>query len=193
MNKSQIEATTSPVPREAVATPADVLKALALTDEEQEKLRKERDLAIYQSRAMLTPEERKRGRGVELEQHYRLTGNKTGLAEALALQGRYLEAAEIVEDDRLRSVYSEKHRAVERDDDDCACDSFKETGQYLLPTQYVESYGYSDKHGKDMPFIRCTACGELNAMSLLPHLATQQALRHNQSASDSDRLRFFKK
>lgn len=193
MNKSQIEATTSPVPKEAVATPADVEKALSLTDEQLVDLQKERDLAIYRSRAILSPEERRRGRGVELEKHYKITGNMDGLAEAFALQGRYGEAAEVAASDRLKATYSEKHRAVEREDNDCECDSFSESGDYLLPNQYIESYGYSAKHGKDMPFIRCQACGELNAMPSLPHLSSQQQLRHNSQASDSERLKFFKK
>lgn len=187
MNKSQIEATTSPVPKEAVATPADVDNVLALTDEKVAELQKERDLAIYQSRARLSPEERKRGRGVELERHYRITGNKVGLAEALALQGRYAEAAEII------PTYLEKHKAVEREDADCSCDSFREEGDYLLPNQFVESYGYSKKHGKDMPFVRCNACGELNAMPMPAHLLSQQALRHDRNAPDTERLKFFKK
>ena len=193
MNKSQSEASTSPVPREAVATPADVLKALALTDEKLAELQKERDLEIYRSRARLTPEERRRGRGIELEKHYRITGNKDGLAEALALQGKYLEAAEIAQSDRLKSQFSEKHRAVERPDVDCECDSFVESGQYLLPTQYIESYGYSEKHGKEMAFVRCQSCRELNAMNPPTHLLDQQQLRHSPEAPDQERLNFFKK
>lgn len=192
MNKSQTEASTSPVPREAVATPADVLKALAMSEERQAELQKERDLAIYRSRARLSSAERRIGRGIELERHHRITGNKDGLAEALALQGKYQEAAEVAQSDRLKAEYSEKCRAVERPDDDCECDSFYESGNYLLPNQYIEFYGYSEKHGQEMAFVRCQACRELNAMTPPEHLLEQKQLRHSQ-APDSERLKFFKK
>jgi hypothetical protein len=192
VNKSQTEATESVVPRKAVATPAQVLKALELTPEEMADIRKEQDLMLYRSRALLTPAERRRGLGIELEQHHLKTGNKDGLAEALALQGKYKEAATTAVNKLLRREYAEKARAVTKPDSDCPCDSFQEIGEYNLPTQYIEFYGHSDKHGVDMPFIRCTLCGELNAMPAPQHLLEQRDLR-NSDTDERTRQNFFKK
>lgn len=192
MNKSQSQATESPVPRSSVATSEQVLKALELTPEQISDIEREQALMLYRSRAMLTPNERRVGLGVQLEQHHLLTGNKDGLAEALSLQGRYLEAARTAQSTDLRKEYGERAAAVAKKDDDCSCDSFQEIGEHNLPTQYIELYGHSEKHNREMPFVRCTLCGELNAMPAPQHLAEQRDLR-NSEASDSDRLKYFKK
>jgi len=191
VNKSQTEASTSPIPREAVATPEDVQKFLELTEEQKEEIRREQALRLYRSRALLTDNERRIGRGIELEKHHRITGNKDGLAEALALQGRYGEAAEVAVSDQLKAEYQEKFRAVEREDCDCSCDSFKQEGEFNLPVQYIEMYGHSVKHGGEVPFIRCTTCKELNAMPAPQHLIDQRTVRHS-DLPDADRLKYFR-
>lgn len=191
MNKSQTEATSSVVPRSSVATPEDVTKALTLTPEQIEELRREQLLKLYRSRARLSDNERRIARGVELEDHYLKTGNKDGLAEALMLQGRYGEAADVAESDSYKQELYEKADAIQKNDQHCGCDRYKETGGYNLPQQYVEFYGHSHKHGREVPFIRCTNCGDLNAMSAPNHLLKQRQLR-NSDASDQERLAFFK-
>jgi hypothetical protein len=187
------EPTASVVPRDAIATPDQVLKVLELTSEQMEEIRREQDLLLYRSRALLTPAERRRGLGVELEQHHLQTGNKDGLAEALSLQGRYKEAADTAASPELKKDYKERARAVDRPDDDCPCDTFQDFGEHSLPTQYIEFYGHSDKHGQEMPFVRCTLCGVLNAMPAPAHLLEQRELRHSTTATDKERLDFFKK
>lgn len=191
MNESQIHASESVVPREEVATPEDVAKILELTPEKIEELQKEQALKIYRSRAILTPQERRIGRGIELEKHYRETKQPDGLAQALALQGKYAEAAEIAVDETLKKELTQRAAAVEADDDDCECDNFRDQGQYSVPNQYVESFGYSIKHGTDMPFIRCTVCGNLNAKPLPAYLEKQ--MEAAMQPDDDTKLEFFKK
>jgi hypothetical protein len=193
VNKSQIEATPSVVPRESVATPEDVARLLELTPEKIEELKREQLLALSRSRARLSDNERRVARGIELEQHYKLTGNRQGLAEALMLQGRYAEAAEVASTTEQKQAYLKKADAVTKEDAHCGCDRFVETGEHNLPQQYIESYGHSLKHGGEVPFIRCQTCGDLNAMPAPEHLLTQRALRNNPSASDRERASFFKR
>lgn len=191
MNKNK--PTESVVPRSAVATPEQALKALELTPEQIKEIEEEQALLLYRSRAMLTPNERRRGLGIELERHHRQTGNKDGLGEALALQGRYDEAARTAQSPMLQRELREQAKAVSRPDDDCPCDSFQEIGEYNLPTQYIEMYGHSEKHGEEVPFVRCTLCGVLNAMPAPTHLTEQRDLRHSNEVGDRDRLNHFKK
>lgn len=195
MNESQIHASKSVVPREEVATPEDVAKVLELTPEKIEELRKEQALRLYRSRARLSPQERRMGRGIELEQHYREVGKPDGLAEALAMQGKYQEAAEVAVNEVLKKELAEKAAAVDASDDDCKCDNFTDTGKYSIPNQYIESYGYSAKHDKDMPFIRCTVCGNLNAKPSPAYLEEQRAVRNSPDMAPDDerKLDFFKR
>jgi hypothetical protein len=115
------------------------------------------------------------------------------LAEALALQGRYKEAAKSAACPAIKAECKAKAKAVELPDEDCKCDPFREENGYLIPNQHIESYGYSEKHQKQMPFIRCLVCNKLNAMQPPKHLVEQREMRHSQEASDSERLKFFKK
>lgn len=195
MNESQIHASKSVVPREEVATPEDVAKILELTPEQIQELRKEQALRLYRSRAVLSPQERRIGRGIELERHYREVGKPDGLAEALAMQGRYQEAAEVAVNEVLKRELAEKAAAVDAPDEDCKCDNFKDVGKYSIPNQYIESYGYSAKHGKDMPFVRCTVCGTLNVKPSPDYLEEQRAIRNSTDLApdDSSKLEFFKK
>ena len=126
-------------------------------------------------------------RSIELEQHHRKTGNKDALAEALAGQGRFVEAVQVVERPDLKAVLEEKIEAVLKDDADCACATYNLDGEYHLPNQHIESYAYSEKHKTVMPFIRCRICNTLNAMPVLGHLAEQQAVRR----SDAEPTDFF--
>lgn len=190
-NKSQIEATPSVIPRDAVATPDDVQKALKLTPEQLDELRRDQKLALYRSRARLSDNERRIARGIELERHHRKSGDLDGLAEALRMQGRYEEAAESAISKDLKRECKELAGAVSKNDGPCGCDPFTGTGEYNLPNQYIECYGHSDKHNSEMPFVRCTRCGELNAKPAPQHLLTQRDVRHG-DASDKEKLSFFK-
>jgi hypothetical protein len=191
-NLSQEQASESVIPRSAVATPDQVAELLALTPERIEELQKEQALKLYRSRAILTANERRIGRGIELEKHYLITGNRNGLAEALMLQGKYDAAADAAEDPEIKASYLEMHDAVHRDDKLCGCDLYRQENGCELPNHYVAKRGHSFKHRAEIAFVRCTQCGELNALTTPQHLAEQQALRNSPTASDKERLSFFK-
>ena len=181
----------SVVPRESVATPEDVKRFLHLTPEAADELQRDQKLALYNSRALLSEDERRVGRGIELERHYRTIGDANGLAEALKLQGRYLEAAEAATNEDLKIELIELAQAVDKEDVNCGCDDFKEQGGYNLPQQNVEMRGHSLKHNGEVPFIRCQNCGELNARPSPTHLTEQRAVR-NSDLSDKEKLNYFK-
>jgi hypothetical protein len=164
----------------SVATPADVANILALDDEQIAELQKGQQKALdtFRSKARLTPEERQLGYGIEMERHHRQTVNKDALAEALAMQGRFVEAADIAEREDLKNVLAEKAEAILKDDANCECPNHTEDSGFHIPNQYVESYAISHKHdGKIMPLIRCRVCGDLNARAMPAHLAEQRAAR----------------
>jgi hypothetical protein len=176
---------------EQIATPADIAALIGKTSEadiaEQDAL-----LKVYRSRATLSPEKRKVARGIELERLYYKQKKWNALAEALGMQGRFAEAAEIATDEAIKAAMAIKAEAIEKADIDCACPTFTETNGYLIPNQHVIANGYSVKHGQVMPFIRCTICGDVNARPLPQHLADQHAVRNDPDVSDADRLNFFK-
>ncbi|MBX3288374.1 MAG: hypothetical protein KF855_03420 [Acidobacteria bacterium] len=158
-----------------IATPNDVKNVLALDDEQITELRKEQEKALkkFRSRARLNPLERRVGRGVELERHFRATGNMNGLAEALAMQGRFNEAAEYATRDDLKASFKEKAEACGCSE--CDCPSHRDENGLELPNQYVESYEVKD--GKLEPSVRCVVCNKLSIGPHLEHLEKQRGVR----------------
>lgn len=168
------------MPKDSIATKFQAAKLRTITKEKALQVQEEQtQLKVMHpsSRARLSPAKRAILRGVELEAHHKITGNKDSLAEALAMQGKYNRAAAIAVRPDLKAEYAEKANAVDVDDQDCACDSYVEAGNYHTPNQYVEFYGYSKKHKRVMPFIRCRECGDLNARYMLAHLNKQKRAR----------------
>lgn len=182
------------VPRSAVAVRADVENRLSIDEEKAKQLQldQQRLRRLYHSRARLSPADYARARGMELEAHHRQTGNNDALAEALAQQGRYSEAAAVAENPDLRAQMLSYLSAVEKPDDDCACDSIEIIEDFAVPTQNVEFYGYSEKHGAVVPFIRCRKCNDLNARANLPHLVEQKRERDKAVAGKTPNTDFFK-
>jgi phage FluMu protein Com len=185
------------IPQEAVATPSDVRRVLELSPEEIERLRKQqaKALKLYKSRARLSPREQQVGRGIELERHYRQTGNLDGLAEALSMQGRFAEAAAVAANPVLREQYLERDAAVHSPDDDCSCPTYREENGLHIPNQHVEANVVSLKHGDVMPAIRCRVCGKLNVRPLFQHLAEQRTARAKSIANERQQIKadeFFK-
>lgn len=181
-----------------IATATDIRTFLALSDEETAELQKQQEKALkkFRSKARLTPAERVMGHGIELELHHRQTGNKDGLAEALGMQGRYLEAAHIAVNPKLAAVLLEKAEAIDSADDDCDCPGFEEIDGLRIPNQYVEGNVISQKHGGVMPAIRCKVCKKLNVRPIFPHLAEQQAARRSSVSNEARQVKatdFFKK
>jgi hypothetical protein len=111
------------VPRESVATPEQARAHLEITPDKEKDIRTQqaKALKVFRSKARLTPAEFQRGRGVELERHHRITGNQNALAEALAMQGRFHEAALAADDPALTAVLTEKAEAIDRPDENCDC------------------------------------------------------------------------
>ena len=180
------------VAREAVALPDDARRALELTPEQRQEIKKEQDrlLKLFRSRARLTPLEFQKARGIELERHHKRTGNVNALAEALAMQGRFEEAAEYAVREDLKAIFTEKAEAVASDDDDCECPRYTEDGDLFIPNQFIESEVVSTKHGAVMPAIRCRICKKLNVRQILPHLAEQRAVRRDEN-DHSTAAKFF--
>lgn len=127
-------------------------QVLRLTQEQKEyiEIEQARYRRLNKSRAMLSPAERLKARGVELEDHHKQTGNRDGLAEALAMQGRYKDAAKVALRPDLAAQYAEYASASENEP--CKCDKFDAQG---MPTEFVEV----DNPNK--PLIRCTQCRKL--------------------------------
>lgn len=98
-----------------------------------------------------------------------LRSTQAQMAEALAMQGNYGEAAELHPDPehatRLRAI----DNAVNRDDNDPSCDcpieqkhSGKSNQTIALPNENVVEMIYSTKHRKMMPLVVCRHCGDMN-------------------------------
>jgi hypothetical protein len=166
------------VKREDVATPRQIRELVeGLTEREKVLLREEQERVsrLYTSRARLSRAERNRGRGLELEVHHRRTGNMDGLGEALAMQGRFEEASQVVEREDLKKEFTAKAKAVAKPDNDCDCDSFSDVNGVLIPNQNVVKYVWSEKHSKEMPLIYCSICQEYNVMPPPKHISDQKA------------------
>lgn len=171
--------------------PTNIAKLLELTPEKQAKMDAEQAEwgKLANSRARLNKREQGMARGVELEHHHRQTGNRDGYAEALAMQGRFQEAANVAKRKDLKQTFIEKHVAVMQADDDCQCDNFRNENGLKVPNQSVECYAFSEKHKSVMPFIRCHICGNLNAKPL-PEYLQKQKEAENQGIKGED---FFKR
>ncbi|GEM_PF-4764986 len=97
------------------------------------------------------------------------------LAEKLASQGRFDEAAAIEPDLHRRTEYMSFWIAVWRQDaESCECVK-KYEDKYK--TYYVEKFVFSLKHGVEMPIVRCNTCGLRNVKALLYDLGQSSAKR----------------
>ena len=158
--------------------------------EEEQKAEAERQRLAKASftRARLTESERLIGRGRLLEMTARQnlaragerdTLPKTQLAEALAMQGRYVEAAETHPDPDRKSHFENIVRALEMDDSEkCNCEDTqaKVNGVELSLTPRFESARiFSPVHNKVVSVIICSKCGHMNAREAKSRLLPQQA------------------
>ena len=107
----------------------------------------------------------------------RLNPQRDRVAEALAMQGKYHDAALEAASPEAKKRYAEIHAAVWRDDEEsCECpettaDPRGAKGQTIqLPTTYAEEIVYSEKHGREMPLVRCSLCGDANVTRPGAHL-----------------------
>lgn len=180
----------NPVKREDVATADDVRKLLEIDDEKLSDIQIEqaRLLKLHRSRARLSSEDFAKARAIELEIHHKKTGNKDGLAESYAAQGRFEEAAKVAKSKELKKVFREKRDAL-RKSSDCKCDAFYTADDgTILPNQHVESYV-----GK-LPLLRCRKCNKLSAIPMPSHLAEQREVRRkSEKGAEIKAEEFFKK
>lgn len=163
--------------------------------EEQEAEAKRQELLRASfTRAHLTEAERLIGRGALLEQT--AIGNlakpnplaQAQYADALAMQGKYAEAAEI-HPDPLRQEHFEKIiAAIEKPDEaKCNCpDATAKMGEVDLSItpRFERDRIFSPVHGEVVSLVECHKCGHQNARPLRSRLLPQQAaLNSNEAAS----------
>lgn len=165
---------------------AEIKARLVKIRAEQDRLRAE-----AQARGRLSPEARRMQLGMAHEmsartdvemleaetprQKDRLSHARARLAEALALQGRYNEAADVEHDKEKKAHYAGMWEAVWRDDEEtCPCEPFVD-GEISLTHDHVSEEVISQKHGnKLMPAIRCNDCGHINVRPLTHELRQRQ-------------------
>lgn len=168
------------IPAKAIIHPEAIASLLSVTPDKLAEIRKEQEhlAQLKNSRARLNPEEMMRARGAELERHHLKTGDMDNLAEALAMQGRYAEAAIVANRQDLKDHFTEMSEAVECSDEMCDCDPFRREGNLNIPNHSDEHRGWSEKHGKTVHFIRCFQCKRLNARAPLRRLEELRQIRH---------------
>ena len=186
---------SEPLPPHLVLTPERKVKIA----EEQAKLRAE-----AMSRGRLSPEARRmqiaaahetsaradvemlseelRENRRDKEKIARLMHARSRLAEALALQGRYHEAAEVEPDKDKRAHYEMMWSAVWRvDTEECEC----QPGEHeeIDTHDFIAEEVISQKHGNAlMPAIKCNSCGFQNVKPLTHELQQQQRARSQVAA-----------
>lgn len=166
------------------------------TPEEQKAEADRQALALaVHSRAHMTEAERLVGRGKLLEETAR--GNlaqakgkdrnfiKDQLADALAMQGRYEEAASTHTEKHRRAYFRSVGKALEKDDaEKCRCkDKKAEIGdaEISITPRFEKARIYSPVHGELVSLVACSHCGHLNARPLRSRL-----LVHNDALAASD-------
>lgn len=200
--------------------PLEALPFLADPKREAEDARLQEIRRASHTRSKLTEEERLVARGMALEEiaranlatqlEVREAGNnrraKGGatltmvdqesarLAEALAMQGKYREAAEVHPWKTVGNQYAEVADAIERDDDDeCDCPPTKKrklkSGQEVeAPQRFIKRRVFSPTHGKLVELEACAGCGFLNARPARGVvLAMRTAQESNRAAAQANR------
>lgn len=98
-------------------------------------------------------------------------------AEALASTGCFSDAAKVVCCEDKKAFYESIIEAIDKDDAArCECNADKTGDRYINP-RYVEAEVWSNKHGKQMPVIRCNKCGHRNVQPLPKAIADERAIR----------------
>lgn len=143
-----------------IISPEDVEKLLIKDEEKIKELQQEQYKQLLNSMARLSYEEHKYAYALQLEEHYRQTGNMEGLAESLAMQGRYHEAYELAEDETRKQEYLEKAKALEQSSR-CDCPQTRREGKNDIPTRYVEYKHYDPERKVTINFMRCIICNNL--------------------------------
>lgn len=168
------------------------------TDVEQAAEAQRQALALAShSRAKLSDAERLIGRGQLLETTARqnLSDAKgqdkearvlaqSQLADALAMQGQYAEAAKIHPDKHRRKYFRDLGKAIEKPDDEkCKCrDKHIEINKQPvdLTPRLERARIFSPVHGEVVSLVECLKCGHKNARPLRSRLLKHRAaMEHN--------------
>lgn len=158
------------------------VKALLAKDTAEEDRVQEIRQASF-TRANLTEAERLVGQGALWEETAR--GNleaargknaaarelaENQLADAMAMQGKYAEAAELHHDKHARKAYRDTAAAIDRPDDAvCNCKPTKaklKDAEIAVPNTHVARMVFSRKHGAVVGLELCDKCGKANARPL---------------------------
>jgi hypothetical protein len=168
--------------------------------EEQRKAEEERQSTLRASfsHARQNDAERMVGRGALLEQTARINlraswgRNKEArifaqnqLADALALQGRFAEAAVIHTEKHRRKYFRTVAKALRLNDSSkCKCKDTKikrDGREEHVSPRFVKAEVYSAEHKAIVSFVGCAKCSHLNARPLTGRLQQQQAeLKRNE-------------
>jgi hypothetical protein len=152
------------------------------------------------SRAKMSEAERLVGRGQLLEQAARANlslskdRNKAArilaqqqLADALAMQGRYTEAAETHTDRHRRKYFRDLVKALEMPDSEkCKCGDRKAemNGQEIAVTpRYEAEKIFSPIHNDIVSVVKCSKCPHMNARPLRSRLLQSQAAQVQNEAA----------
>lgn len=168
---------------------------------EEQKAEEERQaLAVASfSRAKLTDAERLIGRGKLLEETARLnleasTGKnqeariltQNQLADALAMQGRYAEAAETHTEADRRKYFRDVVHAIEMPDDEkCNCSDRKakvDGVEIAITPRFERDKIFSPVHGEVVSLVECSKCGHSNARPLRSRLLKHISAESQNSA-----------
>lgn len=101
------------------------------------------------------------------------------LAEALAMEGRYTEAAELHPKQEHADRFAAIAQAIDRDDDEPTCQCKVKTGQnevlgqpVIITGEHISEMVFSQKHQRMMPLLVCShsGCGGMNVKPAPQHL-----------------------
>lgn len=113
------------------------------------------------------------------------------LAEALAMQGHFVDAAAIHPDEQHRKRYQRIIRAIDKDDNapTCKCKATHEKdptsgNQVLVTGEHISEMVFSPKHESLMPLLACSKCQGMNVKPAPQHLITRiQRVRQEHNAA----------
>lgn len=116
------------------------------------------------------------------------------LAEALAMEGRYVEAAELHPDLEHAERFQRIAEAIDRDDDapTCECKVKPEvnelTGKPVIITgEHISEMVFSKKHGRMTPLLVCSGCGGMQVKPTAPQHLQERLDRARQEHTNAKR------
>jgi len=168
--------------------------------EEQQKAEAERQALTRASftRAHLTESERLVGRGKLLEDTARQNLNcakrkdrqarilaQNQLADAIAMQGRFAEAAQTHTDKTRRKYFRDVGKAIEKPDEEkCSCSDRKAKvgdNELEITPRFERAQIFSPVHNEVVSLVECSKCRHLNARPLRSRL-----LKHNDAIAQNE-------